>query len=65
MSPKSELGAKKRLCRLQMNLGKRRRRGRCSFPELETDVSKEPDISVWIKTEVQIESLVIPVAGTE
>ena len=39
--------------------------GRCSFPELETDVSKEPDISVWIKTEVQIESLVIPVAGAE
>jgi hypothetical protein len=48
-----------------MNLGKRRRRGRCSFPELETDVSKTPDISVWVKTEVQIESLVIPVAGAE
>jgi len=65
VSLKSELRAEKRLCCLQMNLGERRRRGRCSSPELETDVSKQPDISVWIKTEVQIESVVIPVAGAE
>jgi hypothetical protein len=48
-----------------MNLGERRRSGGCSLPELEPDLTKQPDISIWIKTEVQIESLVILVTWIE
>jgi hypothetical protein len=48
-----------------MNPGEGRRRGGRSFPELEADVRKQSHISIWIKTEVQIESFVIPVARIE